>query len=73
MDQAVGGGPARRDRHLECLDGQAGLEMVVDGPSDDAATEGIEDDRIDGPSSTPASSWPKNSRRISSAAKIAIV
>ena len=43
MDQAARRGLARLDRHVERCDRQTRLADVVQGPADDAAAEGIED------------------------------
>jgi len=44
VDEAVGGGIAFGDGHVESLPGQAGLEMVFERPSDHFAREGVDDD-----------------------------
>ena len=45
MNHRVRGGLPRRQRHQQRLSRQARLQVVRQGPADDAAAEGVEDDR----------------------------
>jgi len=44
VDEAAGRRVAFRDRHGECGDSEARLQMRLQRPADDAAAEGVEDD-----------------------------
>jgi len=45
MDQTVRSRIARHDRHVQRLNGEPGLQMIVERPADDLARERVEHDR----------------------------